>query len=163
MEARKDDKKREKTAKNRRIDGWKDVIGSSAAILILVGVAAAVAAVISLFGGTIMKLFGFQYDTPGSVLLFFVITGIVGYPIDLITSALPGAMAASGILGKKAAIFLRILLDTSFTAAVMAVVDRFMDSVAASDMALFMVCFVFAAGDVWMEQIEEKEERSKNG
>ena len=151
--------KKDRINKRGKKTAWKSVFAGGAAFLILLGIVAGIVLIISAFGGTIMRLFGFQYDSVGSVVAFFVISGLISYPVDLLTSSFPRALFTAKILGKRGAVFLRIVLDTLFSAVSMAVVDSFMESVSASDMALLMVCLVFAVADVWMDEREAKEKK----
>lgn len=47
---------------------------------------------IALISGAVMKLFGFQYESVGSVILFFIIATILSFPCNLISTALPKAL-----------------------------------------------------------------------
>lgn len=48
-----------------------------------------VLSVIALFGGMIMKIFGFEYKSKGNLILFFIIATFVSYPLSLIAETLP--------------------------------------------------------------------------
>ena len=48
--------------------------------------------IIALVSGTIMRLFGFQYKSVGSIILFFIIATIMSFPLNLIAGALPKAL-----------------------------------------------------------------------
>ena len=141
---------------------WKNMIAGGTAIIVIVGIIAGIVALMSIFGGAIMNLFGFTYDSVGSVILFFIVSGIIAYPADLITSTLPAVLAEMGKIQRRTAIVVRIVLDTLCNCIIMAVVDYFMDSVAASDPALFMVSLVFAVADVWLDERDKKEEKDES-
>ena len=49
----------------------------------------AVLSIIAVFSGAIMRLLGFEYESVGSFILYFVIASIVSYPMNLIAGALP--------------------------------------------------------------------------
>ena len=49
--------------------------------------------IIALVSGTIMRLFGFQYESIGSIILFFIIATVVSCPLSLIAGALPKALS----------------------------------------------------------------------
>ena len=51
-----------------------------------------VLSVLALISGAIMKVFGFEYRSIGSIILFFIIATIISYPLGLIAGALPKAL-----------------------------------------------------------------------
>lgn len=59
------------------------------AFFILVAIIIAVISVIAIFAGFIMRFFGFEYESVGSIILFFLLATIVSYPIGLLAEALP--------------------------------------------------------------------------
>ena len=61
----------------------KNIIGKSIGFLIIVGIIVALVSVIAIFGGALMKLFGFTYQSVGSIILFFVISGMFAFPIRI--------------------------------------------------------------------------------
>lgn len=136
----------------------KEKIGAVLAVLIVAAVIFAVIAVISLFGGSVMKIFGFEYDSLWSIILLFVIAGIVGFPLDLFSMGLPAALVSLGKADVDLATVFYVILDTLLTAASMAIADYFMDSVSASDLAVLAVSFVFALTSVkdFREKAEKK-------
>ena len=40
----------------------------------------------SVSGGAVMKIFGFEYDSVWSIFKFFLATAVVGIPVDLLTN-----------------------------------------------------------------------------
>ena len=54
------------------------------------GIIVAIVSVIAIFGGALMKLFGFTYQSVGSIILFFVVSGILVFPIEMFVKAFPG-------------------------------------------------------------------------
>lgn len=67
----------------------KNIIGKFIGFLIIVGIIVAIVSIIAIFGGALMKLFGFTYQSVGSIILFFVVSGILGFPIELFVKAIP--------------------------------------------------------------------------
>ena len=63
-----------------------------------------VLSIIALLGGAIMKIFGFEYESIGSIILFFVIATIISYPFSLIAEVLPKVVLSFGKLPKQMAI-----------------------------------------------------------
>ncbi len=58
----------------------------------------AVMSVIAVLGGAVMKLFGFRYQSVGSIIIFFVIAVIISYPIGLVAQAFPKVLLHLGRL-----------------------------------------------------------------
>lgn len=102
-----------------------------------------VVSVSALFGGTIMKIFGFEYKSVASIVLFFIIATIVSSPVNLMAGAFPKVLFSFGRLSKQVAILLYIILDTVATSLGLRVVDYFMDTVSATDLSIIMVSFIF--------------------
>ena len=107
-----------------------------------------------------MKIFGFEYDSLWSVILLFVIAGIVGLPLDMFSMGLPAALVSLGRADVDLATVFYVILDTLLTAASMAIADYFMDSVSASDLSILVVSFLFALTSV-KDFREKAEKRSK--
>ena len=80
-----------------------------------------VLAIIAIFSGAIMRLLGFEYESVGGFILYFIIASVVSYPINLIAGALPKAL---------------LNLDR--------IVDYFMPSVSANTISLIVLALVFA-------------------
>lgn len=104
----------------------------------------AIISVIAIFGGAIMKIFGFKYNSIGSIILYFIIVTIVGFPIDILIQAFPKALVSIGKIKENTGKILFVILDTIGTGIVMAIVDYFMKSVSATDLAIFVVSFIMA-------------------
>ena len=60
--------------------------------IICVAVVLGIVSVIALVGGSIMKIFGFRYESVGKIILFFLIFAIVGFPTEVFAQALPNAL-----------------------------------------------------------------------
>ena len=104
----------------------------------------AIISVIAIFGGAIMKIFGFKYNSIGSIILYFIIITIVGFPVDILIQAFPKALVSIGKIKENTGKVLFVILDTIGTGIVMAIVDYFMKSVSATDLAIFVVSFIMA-------------------
>lgn len=52
----------------------KTILGKLVGFLVIVGIIVAIVSVVAIFGGALMKLFGFTYQSMGSIILFFVET-----------------------------------------------------------------------------------------
>ena len=100
--------------------------------------------IIALLCGAIMKIFGFEYESIGSIILFFVIATIISYPFSLIAEALPKVFLYFGKLSKQIAILFYIILDTFATFYGLRAVDYFMQSVSATDISIIVVSLILA-------------------
>lgn len=103
-----------------------------------------VLSIIALLGGAIMKIFGFEYESIGSIILFFVIATIISYPFSLIAEALPKVFLYLGKISKQMSILFYIILDTVATFYGLRVVDYFMQSVSATDISIIIVSLILA-------------------
>lgn len=131
--------------------------GISAIILIII------ISLIFILSGGIMKLFGFQYNSVGNVILFFSVVAIIGFPTELLALAFPKALLALNKINMKSAKILFVMLDTISTMFIMSLVDYFMDSVVASDMAIFVISFIIAITSIRdLEKCNENRNKQSN-
>ncbi len=131
------------------------LLGYGITALLIFGVFSLVA----LFGGTIMHFFGFTYASAGSLILFFVITGLAGLPCEILAKALPMALLHMEKISKNAARVLFVLLDMTVTVFFMLLVDYLMDSVSATDLSVIVIAFIMALCSV--KDIQEHPEDAK--
>lgn len=109
------------------------------ALLIIV-----VLAIIAIFSGAIMRLLGFEYESVGGFILYFIIASVVSYPINLISGALPKALLNLDRITREIAVCMYVLLDTIATFYGFYIVDYFMPSVSANTISLTVLALVFA-------------------
>ena len=109
------------------------------ALLIIV-----VLAIIAIFSGAIMRLLGFEYESVGGFILYFIIASVVSYPINLIAGALPKALLNLDRITREIAVCMYVLLDTIATFYGFYIVDDFMPSVSANTISLTVLALVFA-------------------
>ena len=109
------------------------------ALLIIV-----VLAIIAIFSGAIMRLLGFEYESIGGFILYFIIASVVSYPINLIAGALPKALLNLDRITREIAVCMYVLLDTIATFYGFYIVDYFMPSVSANTISLIVLALVFA-------------------
>ena len=109
------------------------------ALLIIV-----VLAIIAIFSGAIMRLLGFEYESVGGFILYFIIASVVSYPINLIAGALPKALLNLDRITGEIAVCMSVLLDTIATFYGFYIVDYFMPSVSANTISLIVLALVFA-------------------
>ena len=113
-----------------------------------------VLSVLALLSGAVMKLFGFEYKSVGSVILFFIVAAILSYPLSLIASALPKALLALNKLSIQEAKLLYVFLDTFATYWGLRITDYFMPSVSVKDISIVVVALIFAL--LCMSDIEKR-------
>lgn len=116
------------------------VLGYGAISMVILGVIA----VIAVFGGSIMRVFGFRYQSVWKVILFFVLVTISGFPLEILAKALPEALLSLDRMSVSQARMLFILLDTFATAVSMLIIDFFMDSVSATMLSIIVVALLMA-------------------
>lgn len=120
------------------------------ALLIIV-----VLAIIAIFSGAIMRLLGFEYESVGGFILYFIIASVVSYPINLIAGALPKALLNLDRITGEIAVCMYVLLDTIATFYGFYIVDYFMPSVSANTISLIVLALVFALFGI--SDVKEKE------
>ena len=103
-----------------------------------------VLAIIAIFSGAIMRLLGFEYESVGGFILYFIIASVVSYPINLIAGTLPKALLNLDRITREIAVCMYVLLDTIATFYGFYIVDYFMPSVSANTISLTVLALVFA-------------------
>ena len=123
----------------------KNIIGKFIGFLIIVGIIVAIVSIIANFGGALMKLFGFTYQSVGSIILFFVVSGILGFPIELFVKAIPKVLFSHfKKINELEAKIMFVVLDTLLSMVMFSTVDYFMKSVSATPISLFIVSLVMS-------------------
>lgn len=100
--------------------------------------------IITILAGSLMRVFGFEYYSIWSAILYFIIVSIASFPLELLIDAFSKILLEFKIINKKTQITLFVILDTLNTSVVMSIVDYFMDSIYASDLAIFILSLVLA-------------------
>ncbi|MGL5244246.1 MAG: YrvL family regulatory protein, partial [Sarcina sp.] len=103
-----------------------------------------ISSILAIFGGALMSLFGFKYNSVSHIILYFIICSVVGFPVEILTKAFPKALTSLGKITTKIEKILFIVLDTIGTGIVMATVDYFMNSVSATDLSILIISFIMA-------------------
>ncbi len=123
----------------------KNCIGKFIGFLIIVGSIVAIISLIALFGGALMKVFGFTYQSIGSILMFFVISGIIAFPMELFVKAIPKVLFSYfKKLNEVEAKILFVVLDTVLSMTIFSLVDYFMKSVSTTPVSLFVVSLIMS-------------------
>ncbi len=116
--------------------------------LIFITIFVGVISIISIFSGAIMKIFGFEYKSVGSIILFFIIATIISFPMSLTAEIFPKILLSYKVVSKQAAVLIYILFDTIATSFGLSVVDYFMESISATDLSIIIISFLLALGGI---------------
>lgn len=123
----------------------KERIGRIVGFLIIVGIIVAIISLVAIFGGALMKIFGFTYQSIGSIILFFTLSGILAFPIELFVKLIPKVLFLHfKIISAFEAKAIFVVLDTFLSMIMMSLVDYFMKKVSATSVSLFIVSLVMA-------------------
>ena len=124
---------------------WQEQGEKIRTILICSAIFLVMLSAIALLSSAVMRLFGFTYRSVGSIILFFLIATALSFPLCLVAGALPKALYEVGMLtSRKVALLLYLVLDTLATAFGLGVVDYYMESVAAGELAILVISFLLA-------------------
>ena len=113
-------------------------------IFILGAVLIIAVSIIAIFSSAIMRLLGFEYESVGGFILYFIIASIVSYPMNLVAGAFPKALLNLDRITREMAVCMYVLLDTITTFFGFYIVDYFMPSVSANTISLIVLALVFA-------------------
>ena len=91
-----------------------------------------------------MRLLGFEYESVGGFILYFIIASIISYPMNLVAGAFPKALLNLDRITREMAVCMYVLLDTITTFFGFYIVDYFMPSVSANTISLIVLALVFA-------------------
>lgn len=111
-----------------------------ALILIIAGVIAFLSAA----GGAVMKIFGFHADSFGSIFLFFLLAGIIGFFGEALAKVFPAVLHEKELVTDAGAKVIFVTLDTIFSMLSFLAADTLLDSVMASDLALAVLSLLLA-------------------
>ena len=116
------------------------------AVLLFIGVLA----LLCVFGGEIMRVFGFQYSSVRSVIGFFVIGAIISWPISLAAEAIPKVLCYDKkVLRKWQAVIMYVALATFATSVGLFVVDSHTTKVVANKTSIIVVSLLLALFNSW--------------
>ena len=120
---------------------------SNKTVIFIIGIALiiAVLSIVAVFSASIMHWLGFEYESVGSFILYFIIASFVSYPMNLIAGAFPKALLKLKKISKSFAVFLYMVLDTIATFLGFYLVDVSMSSVESSNISLLVLALIFAA------------------
>lgn len=122
-----------------------EVFGSVLVFLIAILLFIGALAVMCVFGGEIMRVFGFRYSSVRSVMCFFVFGAIVSWPISLAAEAIPKVLCYDKkVLHKWQAVIVYVALATFATSVGLFIVDSYTTNVVANGPSIIVVSLLFA-------------------
>ena len=128
---------------NKRI--LKDVLDSFLVFLAAVILFIGAMALLCVFGGEVMRVFGFQYSSLRSVIEFFVIGAIISWPVSLAAEAIPKVLCYDKrMIPKWMAVVMYVVLATFATALGLFAVDSHTTKVVANQPSIIAVSFLLA-------------------
>ena len=128
---------------NKRI--LKDVLDSLLVFLIAVVLFIGAIALLCVFGGEIMRVFGFQYSSVRSVIGFFVIGAVISWPVSLAAEAIPKVLCYDKkAIPKWLAVVMYVVLATLATSLGLFAVDSHTTKVVANQPSIIVVAFLLA-------------------
>ena len=128
---------------NKRI--LKDVLDSFLVFLVAVILFIGAITLLCVFGGEIMRCFGFTYNSLRSVIEFFVIGAIISWPVSLAAEAIPKVLCYDKrMIPKWMAVIMYVVLAAFATALGLFAVDSHTTKVVANQPSIIAVSFLLA-------------------
>lgn len=128
---------------NKRI--LKDVLDSLSVFLVAFFLFIGVIALLCVFAGEVMRVFGFRYSSVRSVMGFFIFGAIISWPISLAAEAIPKVLCFDKkVLKKWQAVIVYIALATFATSVGLFVVDSYTTKVVANRPSIIVVSLLLA-------------------
>lgn len=103
-----------------------------------------VLSIIAILSSQVMRIFEFEYESVGSIILFFLIATLISFPLNLLTRALPKALYELQKIGRINALTLYLTLDTVATSLGLMIVDHYISSISASTISITVISFLLA-------------------
>lgn len=122
----------------------KSLMGSMLGYGFLFGIVLLVVFVLACFGGVFMHFFGFYYESVWKLMLFFILSGLIGLPLEFVAKGLPQVLLAYKKVSVGFAKGIFLILDVLSTMISMIVVDYFMESVSATLRSVVVVAAIIA-------------------
>ena len=104
--------------------------------VILFSIAFFVFAVVARLGGSLMRIFGFHYESVGQLLIYFISAALISLPLERFSTALPRALYRMGKVSRRQGNLLYIPLDTLCTMISFWLADQWIEGVSASALSL---------------------------
>jgi len=119
--------------------------------LIIAGCVLSVITILALFGGVYMHLFGFQYQSVKSLILFFIFVSIISLPLEYLSNFLTKIMIQLGLAKKSYGLFY-VIFDVFSCFLAMQVVDYFMPSIVSTRLSILLFALTLALLTVYFEK-----------
>ena len=94
--------------------------------------------------GTVMRMFGFHYNSVGQLVLYFLLVELLGFPVDLLCQGLPRFLYKRGVASGRQINLFYIPLDTMCSMVVFWIGDQMMEGISATMLSLWIIAFLFA-------------------
>lgn len=101
--------------------------------------------IIVFFSGSIMGIFGFEYENLRTLILFFVATFVFGVPFEIATNVLPNMLIKEKIITAKVAKWVFVIMDTIATFTVMTILDDIMIGIEGTPLAFLVISLLMAS------------------
>lgn len=96
------------------------------------------------FTGSIMSIFGFEYENLYTLFLFFTAVLIFSLPLELLANAIPNVLTENKIISKKASTIFFYIVDVCVTFTTMTIVDKIMLGIQGSSWAYLVISLLMA-------------------
>lgn len=118
--------------------------------LVIGGLILGVVSIIAMFGGVYMHLFGFQYESVGTLILFFILVSIISLPLESLAIYLTQFMIRLGLAQKNYGL-VYIFFDVSSCFIAMQIVDYFMPSIVSTRLSILLFALTLSLITVYLE------------
>lgn len=108
----------------------------------------------------LLVIFGFEFASLWTGIIFAVLLCAISLPLEIFASAIPQALFELGKLSTRKAQILFVVLDTSATFAVLALLDYFMNDVSILPISAFIIALIIALFSLtdFQEKLLKKED-----
>ncbi|MGG0465300.1 YrvL family regulatory protein [Priestia aryabhattai] len=128
-------------------------------MILCIAIVTIVALFFTFFEYIILKGLGLNYDSIGSLILFFILYGGLEVPLNLLLSSLLKALKSMKILSSSKGI-LALILNIISTFVLINIINAFMSSISVSQLGILI--FSFLTGSIgWLAIQDEKEPPSQ--
>jgi hypothetical protein len=107
-----------------------------------------------------LKVLGLNYDSIGSLILFFILYGCLEVPLNFLLSSLLKALKSLEILNSSKGI-LALILNITSTFILVNLINAFMDSISISQLGILI--FSFITGSIGWLAIQDENEPPSRG
>ncbi len=108
----------------------------------------------ALCGRRLAPYFSLQYNSVWSLLSFFLVFGLLKFPMSALVSVVPRTIRQQENLSARRMKLLRMICNAFSTTVVIVLVDYFMDSVHVPDLTTLSFAFFFSVADLYLNSDE---------